>query len=419
MQTDLPPDVLPKALASRADAALRQCVHCGFCNATCPTYQLTGNELDGPRGRIYLMKRALEGAEVSTLTQRHLDRCLTCTACETTCPSGVPYHALLGIGREYVDQRVKREHNLEFKRRLLRLVASRTWLFRSLLALGRHLAPLLPRSLRQHLPNATAPLTGTDITPLPQADAEPEASSVAVLRGCVHPVLAPSTETAARRVLARLGTQVVSTAGAGCCGALHHHFGDTQRARALARRNVAHFDRLLSERGVSAIVTTASGCGAFVRDYPDLLADPHTGDVPAAVTRVAAALRDVSEVIPPQALAQLPAQHDGRKVQLHCPCTLEHGLHASEQVRSLLRAAGIEAIDDPTPGHCCGSAGAYSVLEPEMATALGETRAASLSAEVPDVIATANVGCQQHLGRHTEATVMHWIELIEAATRPR
>ncbi|MEM9385316.1 MAG: glycolate oxidase subunit GlcF [Pseudomonadota bacterium] len=417
MQTGIDEHLLPPHTRGEAETALRKCVHCGFCNATCPTYQLTGNELDGPRGRIYLIKEVLEGTTPTELTQRHLDRCLTCTACESTCPSGVPYHTLLGIGREQVDAQVSRPMRRGMSRKLIRGIASRTWLFRTALWLGRRLRTALPAALR-----TTLPTPGKRLAPLPQAptsSAPTDSTTSVLLPGCVHPVLAPATHEAAARVLVRLGTKVVSGDRVGCCGALHHHFGDTRGARRRVERNVDQLIRLMDEKGVTRIITTASGCGAFMRDYPALLADPHTGEVPVDAQRVAGALRDIAEVLDPQELARRtsPGATDGTSQQLHCPCTLEHGLHLSGTVRELLQAVGLEARADPHPGACCGSAGAWSVLEPQMAHSLGERRAQQLDADDPDVILTANVGCQQHLSRHTGTPVRHWIEEVEARTR--
>ncbi|MEO0421218.1 MAG: glycolate oxidase subunit GlcF [Pseudomonadota bacterium] len=417
MQTAIDEHLLPPHARAQADAALRKCVHCGFCNATCPTYQLTGNELDGPRGRIYLIKQALEGNAPTQVTQRHLDRCLTCTACESTCPSGVPYHTLLGIGRELVDEQVARPGSGGLKRKLIRTIASRTWLFRLAVWLGRRLRAVLPTALR-----AAVPTQGKPLRPSPEGAAlraETDAPTAVLLRGCVHPVLAPATHEAATRVLTRLGTKVISAREVGCCGALHHHFGDAKGARRRVQRNVSRLARLMDEKGVESIVTTASGCSAFMRDYPSLLADPHTGAIPAEAQRVADALRDIAQVLPPEALAALTTAEatSRRGPQLHCPCTLEHGLGLSSRVREVLQAVGLDAKADPHAGACCGSAGAWSVLEPEMAHRLGERRAGQLDADDPDLILSANVGCQQHLSRHTDTPVRHWIEEVEARTR--
>jgi glycolate oxidase iron-sulfur subunit len=418
MQTHLDESTgLARPDRARAEQVLRRCVHCGFCNATCPTYAVTGNELDGPRGRIYLIKQALETGKATRLTQRHLDRCLTCMACETTCPSGVRYHELLDVGRTFVDARVRRPWRDGLLRRALRTVVSRPRLFALLFRAGRVARPLLPPAWRERLDVArplapSAPpgdrAASARATPPDAASAIP--ASVVTLRGCVQPTLAPGTNAAAARVLAHQGTRWQEIRGAGCCGALHFHFGDRARALRLARRNVKALCAAL-DAGARHVVSTASGCGAFIREYGALLADdPGCAD---DARRVSEAHRDLSQVLDIDSVARLPAPAaPAPAAAFHCPCTLAHGQGLEGRVPALLEAAGIPLRAVPGPSRCCGSAGAYAALEPAMAATLGRDRAGLLQASGAERILTANVGCQHHMARFTERPVHHWIEAL-------
>jgi glycolate oxidase iron-sulfur subunit len=408
MQTRLSPDFRDTPAGREADGILRKCVHCGFCTATCPTYQLLGDELDGPRGRIYLIKQMLEGAAPSHSTQLHLDRCLTCRACETTCPSGVRYARLLDIGRHHVEQIVPRTLRERLLRRALMAVIPRRRRFAAMLALGRALRPLLPAGLRRSVPAARAAASW----PAPR-----HPRRMLVLTGCVQPAVAPDINAAAARVLDRLGVSLVEVAD-GCCGALAYHLAAEDAARERMKRNIdAWWPRI--EQGVEAIVVTASGCGAMVRDYGELLRDDTAYAGKAA--RVSDLFRDISQVVAqelerPGAVPDLGSRpRGGQRVAFHSPCTLQHGLKLRGIIEPLLERAGyrLTAVAD---GHlCCGSAGTYSLLQPAISRQLKANKLTALQADAPDVIATANIGCLMQLASGTDRPVRHWIELMAQA----
>jgi glycolate oxidase iron-sulfur subunit len=402
MQTSLPQALLTTPSGHEADEVLRNCVHCGFCNATCPTYQLTGDELDGPRGRIYLIKQALEGQPATTRTQLHLDRCLTCRACETTCPSGVEYHRLLDTGRELVERQVGRTPGGHLLRRTLRFVLTRRRTFTALLRLGQALRPSLPPALRRQIPARVARLP-----PAPQAQ---HRRRMLMLEGCVQPALAPQINHATRRVLDALGITTVS-AGSGCCGALSHHLGAVAEARAFMRRNIDAWWPQISA-GAEAIVITASGCAPLVKEYGRLLADDPAYAQKAA--RVSALARDLSEVVTPEPLeAKLRPLGGIRKIAFHSPCTLQHAQKLDGVVEGLLARAGFELAPVAGSHLCCGSAGTYSLLQPALARQLRDNKLKALQAGAPGLIATANIGCLLHLAGAARIPVKHWIELLE------
>ncbi len=407
MQTSLADFVRDTPQGREADGILRSCVHCGFCTATCPTYQLLGDELDGPRGRIYLMKQVLEGQAVSGKTQTHLDRCLTCRACETTCPSGVRYGRLLDIGREVVEARVARPLRERLLRRLLRAVVPHRSRFEALLGLGRAARPLLPAALRRLIP--PAPPAGD--WPAPR-----HARRVLMLEGCVQPGLAPRINVATARVLDRLGVSVVRTPAAGCCGALSHHLAAADEARAFVRRNVdAWWPQI--EAGAEAIVVNASGCGVVVKDYGHLLADDPAYAARAA--RVAALAVDVGELLAREGVEALRATAEKpRRVAFHAPCTLQHGQKLPGLVERLLTDAGIELTVVPDAHLCCGSAGTYSILQKDLSERLRDNKLAALQSGAPALIATANIGCLHHLQAAAAVPVVHWIELLDPARPP-
>jgi glycolate oxidase iron-sulfur subunit len=385
-----------------ADAILRACVHCGFCNATCPTYQLLGDELDGPRGRIYQIKGVLEGAPVTRTTQVHLDRCLTCRACETTCPSGVEYGRLLEIGREVVDARVARPVLERVARALVRETVSRRPVFAFGVALARRLAPLLPARLRAKLGDGR-----------PAGAAAPAARHqrrVLLLTSCSQDALLPAVDRAAMRVLDGLGFSAFTESKAGCCGALRAHLSDPEGARVAARRNVdAWWPHI--EAGVEALVMTASGCGVQVRDYGRLLATEAAYAARAA--RIAALTRDLSEWL--REHGRWPAR-DGAPpvaVAFHAPCTLQHGQKLVGVVEPILEMLGARLVAVPEAHLCCGSAGSYSLLQPALATALRARKLEALTAHAPTVILSANVGCIAHLGAAARIPVRHWIEWVD------
>jgi glycolate oxidase iron-sulfur subunit len=403
MQTSLPKSLLDTPAGREADEVLRNCVHCGFCNATCPTYQLTGDELDGPRGRIYLIKQVLEGRPPTTRTQLHLDRCLTCRACETTCPSGVEYHRLLDTGRELLERRVGRTPGGHLLRRMLRLVLTRRRTFTVLLRLGQSVRALLPAPLRSLVPARPPALPATRV--------RQHRRRMLLLEGCVQPALAPQINHATRRVLDSLGITAVSAVASGCCGAVSHHLGAVEEARNFMRRNIdAWWEEITA--GAEAIVITASGCAPLVKDYGRLLAhDPVYADKAA---RVSALARDLCEVVTSASLdGRLRAADGTLKIAFHSPCTLQHAQRLDGVVEDLLAHAGYELVPVADRHLCCGSAGTYSLLQPALSRELRDNKLAALQQPQPALIATANIGCLTHLAGGARVPVKHWIELLE------
>ena len=408
MQTDLADFIKDTPQGREADSILRKCVHCGFCSATCPTYQLLGDELDGPRGRIYLIKQVLEGAQATAKTQLHLDRCLTCRACETTCPSGVQYGRLLDIGRAVVDDQVGRGPAESLIRKTLRAVIPHASRFAPLLKLGQLARPLLFGTLKRKVP------------PPAPASAWPAGShqrKMLVLDGCAQPSLSPNTNAAAARVLDKLGITLMRAAQAGCCGAVSFHLNEQDEGLGYMRRNIdAWWPHI--EQGTEAIVMTASGCGAMVAEYGHLLAnDPAYAEKAA---RVSALMKDISEVIAAEIakLKALPSfvSRPGSlpKMAFHPPCSLQHGLKMKGQVETLLTNLGFHLTAVPDAHLCCGSAGTYSILQPDLSQQLLKNKINALTAGAPAVIVTANIGCQAHLQSATGLPVMHWIEALDA-----
>jgi glycolate oxidase iron-sulfur subunit len=391
-----------------ADAILRKCVHCGFCTATCPTYQLLGDELDGPRGRIYLVKQMLEGVAPTAKTRLHLDRCLTCRSCETTCPSGVQYGRLADIGRGIVEQKVARGAWDGFKRSVLAAVLPRTGLFSFLLGLGRTMKVLLPEALKSKIPEQGEP---AGAWPAPRHERR-----MLVLAGCVQPALAPAINAAAARVLDRRGISLIEAPGAGCCGALRFHLNRQDAGRDDMRALIDAWWPMVERGGIEAIVMTASGCGSTVKEYGHLLQhDPAYRDKAA---RISALTRDLCEVTPENSMDK--KSRTGR-IAFHSPCSLQHGQQLRGKVESLLQEAGYE-LTPVADGHlCCGSAGTYSILQPELSGKLRERKLAALAAGGAAIIATANIGCLSHLQAGTRTppggtrfNVVHWIQLLDA-----
>ena len=406
MQTQLADFIRDTPEGREAEAILRKCVHCGFCTATCPTYQVLGDDLDSPRGRIYLMKRALEGAPVTAKTRLHLDRCLTCRACETTCPSGVRYGRLVDIGRALVEARTRRRPLDRLFRAALAFAVPRRRLFKALTGLGRLARPVLPGAVKAKVP-AAAPPAGE--WPAPR-----HARKMAVLAGCVQPTLAPSINAAAARVLDRFGISLIQAPGAGCCGALRFHLNYQEAGRDDMRALIDAWWPLVERGEVEAIVMTASGCGVTVKEYGHLLGqDPAYRDKAA---RVSALTRDLAEVVPLDAIAAGSAR--GR-VAFQSPCTLQHGQQIRGQVEARLARAGFEVAAVRDAHLCCGSSGTYSLLQPAIATELRGRKLAALSEGEPDWIATANIGCLSHLQGAARVPVRHWIELLDDALRRR
>ena len=412
MQISLHPDFQGSADGERAQAIVRKCVHCGFCLATCPTYQLLGDERDSPRGRIYLMKQVLEGYAPTPEVQLHLDRCLTCRNCETTCPSGVDYAELLDIGRRIVEQRVPRSAAQRATRWLLKEgLPSRA--FAPMVRAGVALRPLLTASLRHKLPPA-----GKARSQLAWPSAEHE-RKVLMLAGCVQPSLRPDINPASARVLDAAGVQALIAPEAGCCGAIRGHLADQAGSLADMRRNIDAWTPYLDGTGgkgrVEAIVINASGCGVTVKDYGHLLAaDPAYAQKAA---RVSALARDLGEYLldlAPRIRARLPPQ--GAALAVHVPCTLQHGMKLPGRIEKLLRDLGFDVRIAAEEHHlCCGSAGTYSVLEPELATRLRDRKLAHLEKLEAAVVVSANIGCIQHLQSGTDLPVRHWIEVVDGA----
>jgi len=404
MQTSLLPSLLETRAGKEADRILRACVHCGFCTATCPTYQLLGDERDGPRGRIYLIKQVLEGTPATRLTQQHLDRCLTCRSCETTCPSGVHYSRLLDIGREIVEAQVGRPFSRGVQRYLLRKLLPHPARFRIPLRLGQWLSPVLPARLRRKIPRPQK----TGAVP-PQRHAR----RMLLLDGCAQSVATPNTNAAARRLLDRLGISLVSARGQGCCGAVSQHLSAPEEARDFVRRNIdAWWPHI--EQGVEAILVTASGCAVQVKDYGHLMQDD--AEYAEKAARVATMARDLAEVLSEEDLSPL-AFDTSPRVAFHAPCTLQHGQKLNGVVERILRNAGFTLTAVPAAHLCCGSAGTYSLLQPGLSQQLLENKLRHLQSQGPDVIATANVGCQLHLQSGTSVPVRHWIELLDERLR--
>jgi glycolate oxidase iron-sulfur subunit len=423
MQTALADEFKHTRDGQEAEAILRKCVHCGFCTATCPTYQLLGDELDGPRGRIYLMKQVLEGAPVTRKTQQHLDRCLTCRNCETTCPSGVQYGRLVDIGRKIVEERVERPAAEKAVRWLLKEGLTSP-LFGPAMKLGQLARPLLPEALKNKVP-APAP-AGAHRWP---TQAHPR--KVLLLLGCVQPAMMPNVNSATARVLDAAGIQTLVADGAGCCGALRTHLGDTEGGLDDMRRNVDAWWPLVQRGEVEAIVMNASGCGVTVKEYGHALA--HDPDYADKARLVSALTKDLSELLPDLVPALLErvthaAEAAGsgdvasrrrarvRRLAFHPPCTLQHGQQLRGGVETHLRALGFDVQLAPNDSHlCCGSAGTYSVLQPELAYQLRDRKLQALAPVDAQVIVSANIGCIQHLQTGTAVPVKHWVEVLDEA----
>ena len=411
MQTNLAPEFKGTPDGEAAEAILRKCVHCGFCTATCPTYQLLGDELDGPRGRIYLMKQVLEGATPTRSTQQHLDRCLTCRNCETTCPSGVDYGHLVDIGRKIVEAKVPRPVGERAVRWLLKEGLTSP-LFGTAMAMGKLVRPLLPGSLKDKVPGARHPRAN-------QWPKKERARKVLMLAGCVQPAMLPNINAATARVLDAVGIQTVVADKAGCCGALRTHLNDQAGGLDDMRRNIDAWWPLVSAGTVEAVVMNASGCGVQVKDYGHALAgDPAYAE---KAQRISALTRDLSELLPEIVAVLRPRMADAQPGMLafHPPCTLQHGQQLRGGVETGLRALGFDvAVALNEPHLCCGSAGTYSVLQPELSHQLRDRKLGHLAELQPTAIVSANVGCIQHLQSGTRTPVKHWVEALDEALHP-
>jgi glycolate oxidase iron-sulfur subunit len=413
MQTQLSPEFQGTPDGAEAEAILRKCVHCGFCTATCPTYQLLGDELDGPRGRIYLIKQALEGGPVTRNTQNHLDRCLTCRNCESTCPSGVDYGHLVEIGRRVVDAKVERPKGERAVRWLLKEGLTSP-LFKPAMKAGQLVRPLLPAALKNKVP---AP-AGARAHQWPQREHK---RKVLMLLGCVQPAMMPNINSATARVLDAGGIQSLVADGAGCCGAIRAHLNDHEGGLADMRRNIDAWwplvEGLTSNGRVEAIVMNASGCGATVKDYAHALA--HDKAYADKARRIVSLTRDLSELLPglvPALKSRIKPAAAGAAVAYHPPCTLQHGQQLRGAVEMAFSELGFKIDTAPSEAHlCCGSAGTYSVLQPELAYALRDRKLGALLPLGAQVIASANIGCIQHLQSGTGVPVKHWVEVLDEA----
>ncbi len=406
MQTNLADFIKGTRDGDEAEAILRKCVHCGFCTATCPTYQLLGDELDGPRGRIYLIKQVLEGQPATVKTQTHLDRCLTCRNCESTCPSGVEYGRLVDIGRKIVGEQVGRSGADRLKRTLL-AKGLNSPLFAPAMALGQAMRWAVPDALKAKVP----PKQEAGLRPAPR-----HRRKMLLLEGCVQNAMLPNINNAAARVLDRLGVSLVSAPKAGCCGALNYHLDFQEAGLDNMRRNIDAWWPLIEAGEVEALAMTASGCGVMVKEYGHLLA--HDPAYAARATRVSEMTRDLSELVIdeatlPAALLRANGTARSKKIAYHPPCTLQHGQQIRGHAEKLLTDAGFQLTPVAESHLCCGSAGAYSVLNPEISGELKKRKLGHLEAGKPDLICSANVGCLTHLQSGTATPVRHWVEVID------
>lgn len=405
MQTNLADFIKDTREGQEAEEILRKCVHCGFCTATCPTYQLLGDELDGPRGRIYLIKQVLEGQQASAKTQQHLDRCLTCRNCESTCPSGVQYGRLLDIGRKVVEDQVPRPLAQRLMRSALKQVLPRASIFNPAMKLGQAIRPVLPQVLQNKIPAAQP----ASFWPQTQ-----HARKMLLLDGCVQPAMSPNINAATARVLDVLGVQLIVAPKAGCCGAIRFHLNDQDGGLDDMRRNIDAWWPYV-DAGAEAIVMTASGCGVTVKDYGHLLA--HDSAYAEKALRISAMTRDLSEILPDfeTELVKKIAGKIATRIVWHPPCTLQHGQQIRGKVEGLLRQVGVD-VQLCTDSHlCCGSAGTYSVLQPELSYQLRDNKLQNLAATGAEMILSANIGCLTHLQSGTDTPVRHWVELIDAS----
>ncbi|HED35274.1 MAG TPA: glycolate oxidase subunit GlcF [Gammaproteobacteria bacterium] len=401
MQTNLAKHLLLTDQGQEADSILRSCVHCGFCTATCPTYQLLGNELDSPRGRIYLIKQVLEGQPATEKTRTHLDRCLTCRACESTCPSGVKYGRLIDIGRELVEQQTTRSAGERFTRYALRKIIPYPARFKLLLDLGNTFKPFLPAILKKKIPQ---------INPSTTSSVKSHKRKMLILDGCVQQTVSAQTNIATANVLDKLGIELIQQSEVKCCGAVSQHLSATDEALTTIKQNIDNWWHQVNN-GIEAIVITASGCGVMVKDYAHLLANDEQYALKAK--RVSELAKDISEIISAENMPQGKVTETHKSISFHSPCTLQHGLQLNGKVESILSQLGY-LLNPVKDSHlCCGSAGTYSILQPELSKKLLHNKISALNEKRPDIIATANIGCQMHLSTETDKPVKHWIELVE------
>ncbi len=407
MQTELSDDIKETNTGKEADAILRSCVHCGFCTATCPTYQQLGDELDSPRGRIYLIKQMLEGNAVSAKTQTHLDRCLTCRACETTCPSGVRYGRLVEIGREYIDKKVPRSLPDRITRKALRTLLPHPQRLAPLIKVSQWLKPVLPKALKIKVPKRQA---------APSMPESQHPRKMITLAGCAQSVIKPGANGAAAKILDRLGITLTIPPAAGCCGAVSYHLTQHEEGLGFMRHNIDAWWPLIdpaSDAPHEAILVTASGCGAMVKEYGDALKDdPLYADKAALISALA---KDPCEVVANEDFSSLKLNIPHQKIAFQTPCTLQHAQQLNGRVETILGQLGFDLTTVPDGHLCCGSAGTYSILQPKMSQTLLENKLTALMSGQPDIIATANIGCHMQLETRSDITVKHWLELVADA----
>ena len=410
METTLAPRYAGTRKGMIAEQILRRCVHCGFCTATCPTYQILGDERDSPRGRIYMIKQMVEGVDVTRETQVHLDRCLTCRNCETTCPAGVEYGKLVDIGRELLEEQVERPAKERMMRGLLKAGLTSPW-FGPAMRLGQMARGLLPASLRAKVPAYRAP---------GQIPTRTHARRVILLKGCVQPAMIPAIDAATRRVLDALGIESVVHPDSGCCGAIKHHLADAPGGLADARRNIEAWWPDVAAGRIEAIVVNASGCGVMVKDYGHLFAhDPVLAERAKKISGLAKDPIELLEGLIPELQRLAGPLAVAPQIAFHPPCTLQHGQKIQGTVEKLLRALGASLVPVADSHLCCGSAGTYSVLQPTLSTELKQRKLSALQAQTPQVILSANIGCITHLQSGTETPVLHWLEWVDERLRAK
>ncbi len=398
MQTNIPKEILNTYAGQSADKILRNCVHCGFCMATCPTYQILGNELDSPRGRIYLIKQMLEGKAPTRKTLSHLDRCLSCRSCESTCPSGVKYTQLLDIGRKIAEDNTQRTIPDKIQREVLHWILSKPSRFNFLFKLAARFNPLLPEKIRLSL---SKPINNT-------REIKKHSRKVLLLQGCVQPTLQPNINLATEKVLDKIGIEVTSLKETECCGAISHHLNKHEQAQATFRQNIDAWWPYIND-DYEAIVSNASGCGVTLKDYAIYLEhDPEYADKAKKISKL---VKDVSELISDKDLGNLKITKQP-KVAFHPPCTLQHGLRLVPTVEKILIQLGFQLVPVADSHLCCGSAGTYSLLQPKLSRQLKQHKLTNLTVHSPEYILTANIGCQHHLQQGNPIPVRHWIELV-------
>jgi len=402
MQTRITETFLNSTQGQEADAILRSCVHCGFCNATCPTYQLLSDELDGPRGRIYLIKQLLEGQTITDKTQTHLDRCLSCRSCETTCPSAVQYGRLVDIGRELLEQQVPRTAINHLQRFALRKLLPYPKRFLVFLKTGQWLRPLLPAPLQQHIPVAQK-------INRPQPHSV-QARKMLLLQGCVQAIATPNTNVAAANILHKLGIELIDTSRAGCCGAVSQHLSAAPEALSFMRANIDAWWPYI-EQGAEAIVITASGCGTMIKEYGHLL--KHDAQYAYKATMISERAKDISEILSAEDMPVARIHPTVKHIAFQSPCSLQHAQQLNGVVESLLTRCGFTLAPVEDAHLCCGSAGTYSILQPKLSQQLLDNKLAALKKQTPELIISANIGCQLHLQSQADVPVKHWIELLD------